>query len=84
MRPPTDAPTNEPPWNDAATYRGDAVKFEIAHSESRNETFWRIVAANGQTLATSEMYTRKASCVSAIASIQKNAANAQVVDLTAE
>lgn len=65
--------------------RGGTVKFEIARSNSKKEPFfWRIVAANGQTLATSEMYTRKASCVSAIASIQKNAAEAKVVDLTAE
>lgn len=42
------------------------------------------MAANGQTLATSETDTRKASCVSAIASIQTDAADAKVVDLTAE
>ncbi len=61
------------------------MKFEIVRSNSTKEPFfWRIVAANGQTLATSEMYTRKASCVSAIASVQKNSADAQVVDLTAE
>lgn len=61
------------------------MKFEIARSKSTKEPFfWRIVAPNGQTLATSEMYTRKASCVSAIASIQKNAADAKVIDLTTE
>ena len=61
------------------------MKFEIARSKSKSQPFfWRIVAANGQTLATSETYTRKASCVSAIASIQANAADAKVVDLTAE
>lgn len=61
------------------------MKFEIVHSKSKKEPFfWRIVAANGQTLATSEMYTRKASCVSAIASVHKNAADAKVVDLTTE
>lgn len=61
------------------------MKFEIARSNSKKEPFfWRIVAANGQTLATSEMYTRKASCVSAIASVQKNGADARVVDRTVE
>lgn len=61
------------------------MKFEIAKSKSKTQPFfWRIVAANGQTLATSEMYTRKASCVSAIASVQKNGPDAKVVDLTAE
>ena len=61
------------------------MKFEIVRSNSKKEPFfWRIVAANGQTLATSEMYTRKASCVSAIASVQKNGADARVVDRTVE
>ena len=61
------------------------MKFEIVRSKSKTEPFfWRIVAGNGQTLATSEMYTRKASCVSAIASVQKNADVAKVVDLTVE
>ena len=44
------------------------MRFEIVRSRSKKEPFfWRIVASNGQTLATSEMYKRKASCLSAIA-----------------
>ena len=38
------------------------MKFEIVRRRSKTEPFfWRIVASNGQTLATSEMYVRKAS-----------------------
>jgi hypothetical protein len=55
------------------TDRGQAMRFEIAKSKSKKEPFyWRLVANNGQTLATSEMYTRKASCRKAIASVRKN------------
>ena len=61
------------------------MKFEIVRGKSKAQPFfWRIVAANGQTLATSETHTRKASCVSAIASVQRNVADAKVVDLTVE
>lgn len=61
------------------------MKFEIARGKSKTEPFfWRIVASNGQTLATSEMYTRKQSCLSAIASVQKSVAEATVVDTTLE
>ena len=59
------------------------MKFEIVGSRSKNEPFfWRIVASNGQSLATSEMYKRKASCLSAIASVQKSAGAAEVLDTT--
>lgn len=61
------------------------MKFEIVRGKSKKEPFyWRIVASNGQTLATSEMYVRKASCVSAIASVQKGVADATVIDTTLE
>ena len=61
------------------------MKFEIVKGKSTKEPFfWRLVASNGQTLATSEMYTRKQSCLSAIASVQKGVAKATVVATTAE
>ncbi|MET0728220.1 MAG: YegP family protein [Acidimicrobiales bacterium] len=41
-----------------------------------------MVASNGQTRATSEMHTRMASCLSAIASVQKSAGGAEVLDTT--
>lgn len=59
------------------------MRFEIVRSNSKKEPFfWRIVASNGQTLATSEMYTRKASRLSAIASVQKSVGAAEVLDTT--
>jgi hypothetical protein len=59
------------------------MRFEIVRSRSKQEPFfWRIVASNGQTLATSEMYVRKASCLSAIASVQRSAGDAEVLDTT--
>ena len=65
--------------------RGQTMRFKIASSKSKNEPFyWRLVANNGQTLATSEMYTRKASCRKAIASARKNMDAATVVDTTVE
>lgn len=41
-------------------------------------------AGNGETIATSEVYTTEASCKNGIASVQKNAAAAGVADLTAK
>ena len=61
------------------------MRFEIVKSRSKKEPFyWRLVASNGQTLATSEIYTRKASCRKAIASVRKNMDSATVVDTTIE
>lgn len=44
--------------------------------------FWRIVASNSKTLATSEMYNNKADAMSAAQSVKANAATAQIVDKT--
>ena len=58
------------------------MKFQIVTGTSATEPyFWRIVAANGQTLAMSETYAQKASAVSAVESVMKNAASATVEDL---
>ncbi len=56
------------------------MKFVIKKSEKSGQFWFNIVASNGQVLATSEQYTAKASAVSAIESIQKNAAAAPIVD----
>ena len=59
------------------------MKFEIVKGKSLKQPyFWRIVAANGQTLAVSENYVAKASAKSAVASVIKSASGAPVVDLT--
>jgi uncharacterized protein YegP (UPF0339 family) len=44
--------------------------------------FWRIVASNGQKLATSEMCTNKADARSAAESVKANAGAAKIVDKT--
>ena len=47
------------------------IKFDLVHT-------------NGQVIATSEVYNSKKSCMSGIASVQRNAAAANVEDQTAE
>ena len=55
------------------------MKFVIKKSSDGQFRF-TLVASNGQVVATSETYSRKASAMSTIASIQKNAASAAVDD----
>lgn len=58
------------------------MKYEIRRSSSAAQPYyWRIVASNGQVLATSETYVHKESAKSAIASVQLHAGGASVVDL---
>lgn len=66
-----------------ASNEGATMKFEIVKGKSvKQPYFWRIVAANGQTLAVSENYVAKSSAKSAVDSVMKNAPGATVVDLT--
>ena len=59
------------------------MKFQIVKGKSAKQPyFWRIVAANGQTLAVSENYVAKSSAKSAVESVMKSAAGATVEDLT--
>lgn len=59
------------------------MKFQIVKGTSAAEPyFWRIVAANGQTLAVSETYAQKASATSAVESVIAGAGGASVEDLT--
>lgn len=58
------------------------LKFEV-YRDSRDAFRWRLKAANGRIMATSsEGYTAKANCRSAIETIQRGAASAAVDDLT--
>ncbi|MBA3593028.1 MAG: YegP family protein [Polaromonas sp.] len=51
-----------------------AGKFEL--KKSKNEQyFFSLLAANGQTILSSEMYDAKASAVAGIESVKKNAAD---------
>ena len=57
-----------------------AAKFEI-YKDKKGEFRFRLKAANGETIATSEGYKSKASCKNGIASVQKNAPVAEVVEI---
>ena len=58
------------------------MKFHIKDS-TNSEYFWRLVAANGKTVADSgETYKQKSSCESAIAKIKADIAAAPIVDDT--
>ena len=57
-------------------------KFVIR--ETKTGIKFDLKAGNGEVIATSEVYTSKKSCLSGIASVQKNAPVAAVEDQTAE
>ena len=58
-------------------------KFEV-FKDARGEYRFRLVAPNGETIAVSEGYTAKASCVNGIESVKTNAPKASIEDLTGE
>ena len=58
-----------------------AGKFEITKDAEGKFRFW-LKAANGAIIATSESYDSKAGVKNGIASVQKSAPGAEVVDLT--
>ncbi len=49
------------------------MKFEIFQSEKSGEYYFRLKAANGQVILTSEGYKTKASAISGAESVKKNA-----------
>ena len=54
-------------------------KFEM-YVDKAGEFRFRLKATNGQIIAVSEGYTSKAGCENGIASVKKNAADAEVVE----
>lgn len=58
-------------------------KFEI-YNDKAGEFRFRLKATNGQVIAVSEGYKALASCENGVASVKKNAADAEIVDETAE
>ena len=54
-------------------------KFEV-YTDKAGEFRFRLKATNGQIIAVSEGYKAKASCENGIASVRKNAQEAEVVD----
>lgn len=58
-----------------------AAKFEIYQDKAKKYRF-RLKAGNGQVIAVGEAYESKSACVNGIESIKKNAADAQVVEVS--
>jgi len=58
-----------------------AAKFVVFYDKAKKIRF-RLVAPNGEIIATGEAYESKASCLNGIKSIQKNAPIAAIVDET--
>ena len=57
-----------------------ASKFEV-YKDKKGEYRFRLKAGNGEVVATGEGYKSKDGCLKGIASIQKNAATAKVVEV---
>jgi uncharacterized protein len=58
----------------------EMYKFEV-YKDKAGEYRWRLVASNGNTIATGgEGYSSKASAEAGIESVKKHAADADVVD----
>ena len=58
------------------------MKF-VMKKTSNNQYRFNLLASNGQVVATSETYTRKASALDTIESMRKSVASATVDDQTA-
>ena len=58
-----------------------AGKFEL-YKDANDKFRFRLKAGNGEIIAVGEAYDTKASARNGIASVQKNAPDATVVDLT--
>lgn len=57
-----------------------AAKFEI-YKDKKGEFRFRLVAANGQVIATSQGYKSKASCMKGIESVKQNTPKTDVVEV---
>ena len=58
-----------------------AAKFVVYHDKAKKFRF-RLIAPNGEIIASGEAYESKAACLNGIKSIQKNAPIAALVDET--
>ena len=59
------------------------MRFVVRRNKG-GDFYWQLVGGNGEVMAHSEMMSRKESCMDSIASIQRNASDAEVVDRTDE
>lgn len=58
-----------------------AGKFEL-YKDAKGEYRWRLLASNGQTIATGgEGYSSASNAKAGIASVQKNAPGAEIVEV---
>lgn len=57
-------------------------KFEV-YQDGKGDYRFRLKARNGQVIATGEGYSTKKACLNGIASIRKNAPDAELDDQTA-
>jgi len=57
-----------------------AAKFEI-YKDKKGEFRFRLIASNGQVIATGQGYKAKKSCLNGIESVKKNAPAAEVVEV---
>jgi uncharacterized protein YegP (UPF0339 family) len=57
-----------------------AGKFEI-YKDKKGEFRFRLIASNGQVIATSQGYKTKEACKNGINSVKKNAPNTGVVEV---
>ncbi|MEM2921969.1 MAG: YegP family protein [Candidatus Bathyarchaeia archaeon] len=57
------------------------AKFEV-YKDKQGKCRFRLIAPNGETIASSEGYNSKASCMAGIASVKKNAPGAEITDQT--
>lgn len=55
-----------------------APKFEM-YTDKAGKCRWRLKAANGEVIATSEAYTTESACKNGIESVKKNAPIAEIV-----
>lgn len=56
-------------------------RFEIKEA-ANGKPFFNLMATNGQVIGTSQMYANELNMKNGIASVQKNAPEAEIVDLT--
>lgn len=58
-----------------------AAKFEV-YKDTKAEYRWRLKSGNGQVIATGgEGYTTKAGCENGIAAVQRDAPDAEIVEV---
>ena len=59
----------------------DEKRFAIKEA-SNGKPYFNLIAGNGQIIGSSQMYANKVNMKNGIASVQKNAPDAEIVDLT--